>query len=151
MEERALNQLSWYTTHRRRIDLIGAKFAMTARKILIIDDELDVRMVIQSRLESKGYEVVSADSGEAGLAEIKKSNPELVVLDISLPGMNGYEIARALRNSTAGPRMVLIAVSGYGQEEDRRLSREAGFDHHLVKPVIPADLAKIIDALVIAD
>jgi len=98
-----------------------------------------------------GHEVKTSYAGRDAIELAAQYQPEGVLLDIGLPGMNGYEIAQALRNSRGGSRMVLIAVSGYGQDEDRRLSREAGFDHHLVKPVAPAELTKIIDTIVIAD
>ena len=83
----------------------------------------------------------------AAIAIANRIRPEVVLLDIGLPGMNGYEVARALKNSDAHTPMALIAVSGYGQDEDRRRSREAGFDHHLLKPVDPAELSRAIDAL----
>jgi CheY-like chemotaxis protein len=76
-----------------------------------------------------------------------KYRPDAVFLDIGLPGMDGYEIAEKLRELPEGPRAVLVAITGYGQDEDRRRSREAGIDHHLVKPVAPETLHELLDSL----
>ena len=73
--------------------------------------------------------------------------PDVVLLDIGLPKINGYEVARRIRGQPWGRRMALIAVTGWGQDEDRRRAQEAGFDHHLVKPVEPETLAKLLATL----
>ena len=72
--------------------------------------------------------------------------PDLVLLDIGLPGLSGYEVARQLRDDPGLAGTVLVAMTGYGQEEDRRRSREAGFDHHLVKPIDPQAVQALVDA-----
>ena len=74
--------------------------------------------------------------------------PEVVLCDIGLPGMNGYRLARQLRQQEGLNKSVLIAITGYGQEEDQRRAQEAGFDHHTIKPVDPAALAKLLTSLV---
>jgi len=121
------------------------------RRLLVVDDHRESADTLAMLLGAMGHEVKTSYAGRDAIELAAQYQPEGVLLDIGLPGMNGYEIAQALRNSRGGSRMVLIAVSGYGQDEDRRLSREAGFDHHLVKPVAPAELTKIIDTIVIAD
>jgi len=73
--------------------------------------------------------------GDAALEAVKAGPLDVVILDIGLPGMDGYEVARRMRRQPGGDQLVLVALTGLGQEEDRRRSREAGFDHHLVKPV----------------
>lgn len=86
-------------------------------------------------LKLLGHEVATAHAGPDALEIARDFRPEFVLLDIGLPGMNGYEVASRLRTEPRGEDAVIVAVSGYGQEEDRRRSRAAGFDHHLIKPV----------------
>jgi CheY-like chemotaxis protein len=103
-------------------------------------------MSLEAILASLGHDVRVAHDGVAALAIATQFAPQIAFLDIGLPGCNGYELARALRNmpQTAGSR--LVAITGWGQEDDRRRSREAGFDLHLVKPVEPSQLVDIVDA-----
>jgi CheY-like chemotaxis protein len=84
-----------------------------------------------------------AYEGHAALSLLESFNPDAVILDIGLPGMDGYELARAVR-TRRGDAVVLIAVTGYGQEEDKRRAHEAGFNHHLTKPVDGADLDNLL-------
>jgi CheY-like chemotaxis protein len=93
-------------------------------------------------LELDGYEVHDAPDGLAGLDLARALEPEVMIVDIGLPGLDGYELARRIRATDFGRRARLIAVSGYGQAEDRRRSADAGFDVHLVKPVDEAALAQ---------
>jgi CheY-like chemotaxis protein len=93
-------------------------------------------------LRAAGHRVWTAHSGPAALQAAPEVRPEAVVLDIGLPGMDGYEVARRLRGEASGP--LLVALTGYGQDEDRRRSREAGFHHHLVKPVDPEELERLL-------
>ena len=86
-------------------------------------------------LKLLGHEVAIAYTGPEGIKVAKRHPPEFILLDIGLPGMGGYEVASRLRRETCGKDAVIVAVSGYGQEEDRRRSKEAGFDHHLIKPL----------------
>ena len=79
--------------------------------------------------------MITADDGPGALERIGEFRPEFILLDIGLPGMDGYEVARSIRNRPDSGRMVLVALTGYGREEDRNRSRESGFDHHFVKPV----------------
>jgi CheY-like chemotaxis protein len=90
--------------------------------------------------------VRTAHDGRAALAAAREHLPAVVFLDIGLPGMDGYEVARALRAEPAGESAVIVAVSGYGRESDKALSREAGFDEHLVKPVDLDALQRVLHA-----
>jgi PAS domain S-box-containing protein len=114
------------------------------RTILIIEDNSDARESLRLLLESLGHHVLEAADGHHGLALVLDRKPEVVLVDLGLPGLDGYEVARAVRLSPLGRTIVLIAVTGYGQAEDRRRSKEVGFDAHLVKPVSQSLLATLI-------
>jgi len=115
-----------------------------ARRVLLVEDSADVRRMLRLRLELDGHEVHEAEDGFTGLAEALSLQPDVAVIDIGLPGLDGWELVRQLRTTQAGRRMILVAISGYGQLEDQQLSREAGFDVHLVKPV---DLDTLTEAI----
>ncbi|KGQ18196.1 Atypical hybrid histidine kinase [Lysobacter dokdonensis DS-58] len=105
-----------------------------ARRILVLDDNRDAADTLAMMLEILGHEVTRLyDPHEAG-AEVQRFDPDLVFLDIGMPSLSGYELARQLRAQPGGDRRVLVAVTGWGQPDDRRRTAEAGFDHHLVKP-----------------
>ena len=106
-----------------------------AAKILLVDDNVDMIRAMARLLELQGHVVKTAINGPEGLKSAVASQPEFILLDIGLPGLNGYEVAARIRRENLVPGVVLIAISGYGQAEDRRRSLEAGFDMHLVKPV----------------
>ncbi len=108
---------------------------LSKHHILVIEDNVDAAKTTQMLLELKGYKVQVAFDGPSGIKEAQTFEPEAIILDIGLPGMNGYEVARDLRKLPGTKYALLIALSGYGQAEDFRKSKEAGFDHHLVKPV----------------
>ena len=116
------------------------------RSILIVEDNDDARESLRLLLESLGHRVIEAGDGQHGLALALHHRPEVVLIDLGLPGLDGYEVARALRAGPTGPPVTLIAVTGYGQVEDRRRSKEAGFDAHLVKPVSQSLLSSLIAA-----
>jgi PAS domain S-box-containing protein len=118
-----------------------------ARQILIVEDNEDAAGMLSALLESRGHSVRVADSGSEALRMLREQTPEIVVCDIGLPGMSGYELASQLRRDPALRSLRLIALSGYGQPEDRRRSREAGFDDHLVKPVDFTALESILRGL----
>jgi signal transduction histidine kinase/ActR/RegA family two-component response regulator len=111
-----------------------------SRRVLIIEDNADTRETLRRVLELDGHEVQEAADGAQGVEIAFASRPEVVIVDIGLPRLDGYQVARRLR-AALGAVPLLIAVTGYGQIEDRRLSRDAGFDVHLVKPVTPDELA----------
>jgi two-component system CheB/CheR fusion protein len=106
-----------------------------ARRVLLGDDDRVVALSLEWLLRTEGHEVLVCHDGASVLAAAPTFQPEIVLLDIGLPGMDGYEVARRLRQQPSGQSLLLIALTGYGREEDRRRSRQAGFDHHLVKPV----------------
>jgi signal transduction histidine kinase/ActR/RegA family two-component response regulator len=118
--------------------------ARGARRVLLVEDSADVREMLRLRLELDGHEVHETEDGITGLAEALGLQPDVAVIDIGLPGLDGWELARQLRTTEAGRRMILVAISGYGQLKDQQLSREAGFDVHLVKPV---DLDALTEAI----
>ena len=89
---------------------------------------------------------MSAQDGPAALSLVAEFQPEIILLDIGLPGMDGYEVARQIRALPAGRSALIVAVTGYGRSSDRLQSQEAGFDHHLVKPVQPEVLQELIAA-----
>jgi CheY-like chemotaxis protein len=113
-------------------------------RILVVDDNVDLACGLARLLQIHGHDVRIAHDGPTGLDEAKKSKPDVVLLDIGLPGMDGYQLAACLREEETVKDATLIAISGYGQEEDLRLAREAGFDHHLLKPIASDDLIKIL-------
>ena len=118
--------------------------AAPARRVLVVDDNVDSARGTSLILKRHGYEVRMAYDGPAAVAAAQEYGPEFVLLDIGLPGMDGYEVARHLRQDANLAGLMLIAVSGYGQESDRRRSMEAGFDQHLVKPVDPEVLLELM-------
>jgi nitrogen-specific signal transduction histidine kinase/CheY-like chemotaxis protein len=105
-----------------------------ARRIVLIDDNVDAAESLAMLLRLKGHEVHVAYDGPAGVALALKTGPDCVLVDIGLPGIDGYEVAKRLRSHDGGTTL-LVALTGYGQNEDRIKSEQAGFDHHLVKPV----------------
>ncbi|MEM5434611.1 hybrid sensor histidine kinase/response regulator [Paraburkholderia diazotrophica] len=113
-----------------------------SRRVLIVDDNHDAALSLAMILDQ--HEVRTANSGEVALAIAQKFNPDVVLLDLGLPDMSGYEVAKRLREFAAPSRPVLIALTGYGQPEDRRRTREAGFDYHLVKPARPEDVVSLL-------
>ncbi len=107
------------------------------RRVLVVDDNADAARSLAMLLELGGHEVRLCYDGDAALTETETFHPDVVFLDIGLPGRDGLEVARDLRMRALTPQPVLVALTGYGQAEDVRRSREAGFDHHLVKPADP--------------
>ena len=117
------------------------------RRLLVVDDNKDAAESMSMLLEMWGHEVAFAFDGPSAIETAEQWQPEAVFLDIGLPGMDGYEVAERLRELPQAKDAVLIAITGYGQEDDRLRSRRAGIDHHLVKPVAPDTLRSLIDSL----
>jgi PAS domain S-box-containing protein len=111
------------------------KPTFVARKILIVEDNHDGREMLRDLLQSWGHDVSEVSDGLDGLNAMRGQLPDVALVDVGLPGLDGYEVARRVRALPNGDKVYLIAVTGYGQPEDRRRALEAGFDHHLVKPV----------------
>jgi CheY-like chemotaxis protein len=112
--------------------------------ILVVDDNVDASHMLAMLLEASGYDVIALHRPGAALEQARHTRPVAAILDIGLPEMDGNELARRLRSQPETAHMLLIAVTGYGHEQDRRSSLEAGFDHHLVKPV---DAGRLIGLL----
>lgn len=115
-----------------------------ALRILLVEDNEDARLMMRSLLEKQGHHVETASDGESGVQAAVEAPPDVALVDIGLPAMDGLEVARRLRTAWGGQGPMLIAVTGYGQPGDRRRSKDAGFDHHLVKPVDPEELRELL-------
>ena len=113
-------------------------------RVLVVDDNVDMARSLGRLLEHAGHTVTTAHDGHAVLDAARSFQPDVIVLDIGLPGLDGYRVAEALRREPAFANVRLVAVSGYGQAEDRNRSKAAGFDHHLVKPV---DFGQLVSLL----
>jgi two-component system, OmpR family, response regulator len=116
-------------------------------RILIVDDYVDAAESMATLLKFEGHEISTAKNGEIAIQLADRFKPDVVFLDIGLQGMSGFEVARVLRQKPETRDCVLIALSGYGQPDDHVLSREAGFDRHLLKPVDLANLQEILGSL----
>ena len=124
--------------------LVTAGAARLARRILIADDNNDALESLATLLQLSGHEVFTATNGGTALQSAERHMPEVVLLDIGMPMLDGYEVAKRIRAQPWGQRITLVALTGWGQDSDRRRSREAGFDSHLVKPL---DLETLTDLL----
>ena len=112
--------------------------------MLVVDDNVDTVTTLALLVKESGHDVRTAYDGSAVLEAALDYRPNVVLLDIGLPGLNGFEVAKRLRQQPALQNAVLVAMTGYGQESDRQRSQEAGFDHHLVKP---GDFGKVLQIL----
>ena len=122
--------------------------AAAKRRILVVDDNLDAAESLAALLAINGHETRMAHDGVQAVEEAAVFKPDVVFLDIGMPTIDGHETARRIRREPWGKGMVLVALTGWGQTEDRRRSKEAGFDHHLVKPADPHVVEKLISSLV---
>jgi CheY-like chemotaxis protein len=111
---------------------------------MVVDDNVDAAETLGLLLEASGHQVIIAHDPFAALERARMEAPQACLLDIGLPGMDGYELARRLRAQPSTAHALLVAITGYGQDSDRRLAAEAGFDRHLVKPI---DLDALQDVL----
>jgi CheY-like chemotaxis protein len=115
-----------------------------ARRVLVVDDNRDAAETLALLLELTGHQTCTAHDGPAALAAGAEFVPDIVLLDIGLPRMNGYEVCRRLRELEWGRKAFVVALTGWGQAEDQRKASEAGFDRHLVKPVEEEVLLKVL-------
>ena len=113
-------------------------------RVVIVEDQDDARNMLRTLLELDGFEVHEADNGTKGLALIERVHPDVALVDIGLPGIDGYELARQLRKNLGNEHTHLVAVTGYGQPSDIDAASEAGFDNHVVKPIDPSKLTRIL-------
>ena len=120
--------------------------ASVARRVLVVDDNVDAAAMLAALIRQLGHEVEIVHDGSAALRAVEGYRPEVILLDIGMPGMNGFEVAQRLRELGRVPRLRIVAVTGWGKPEDRQRSREAGFDMHLIKPV---ELSEIQQALLL--
>lgn len=114
------------------------------RRILVVDDNVDSAETLAALLRLEGHDAHAVHDGERALVAARDLHPDLILLDIGLPGVNGYEVARQIRDDVALAGVRLIAVSGYGRAEDVARARAAGFDRHLAKPLDCAVLLEFI-------
>jgi CheY-like chemotaxis protein len=121
--------------------------AAPGRRILIVEDHDDSREMLTEALALKGHEIRSVADGPSALDAASKWHPDVVILDIGLPGMSGHAVARRLRQQPELRDVVLIALTGWGQEHDRRRSSAAGIAHHLTKPLDPDKLDQLLGVL----
>jgi CheY-like chemotaxis protein len=113
-------------------------------RVLIVDDNRDAADSLNLLLASMGQNVYVAYDGQSAIAAAKTFKPDVVLLDIGMPQMSGYEVARALRADASAANAALVAVTGWGQEADRERAKEAGFTHHFVKPISEEALRAIL-------
>jgi DNA-binding response OmpR family regulator len=123
---------------------MAARGAGPALRLLLVDDSVDAATLLSMVLEADGYDVRVAHEAKHALEVAALFQPEIVLLDLGLPGMDGFQLAREMRKLAATADALLIAITGYGQAADRLRSQEAGFDHHLVKPVAAEEIQRVI-------
>jgi len=116
------------------------------RSVLVVDDDLEAAIVLSLMLRRMGHEVLTADNGPDGLDWAEGFSPDVVLLDLGMPSMDGFELCREIRKTDWGASATVVAITGHDDEAHRKRSKEAGFDLHLVKPVDPQTLARIIGA-----
>jgi len=120
---------------------------MSIRKILVVDDNRDAADSLAAILRVEGHEARAAYSGAEAVQAAEEMKPDVVLLDIQMPEMSGYDVARALRDYRRGVSAVIVAVTAYGQVSDKLAARQAGFHHHITKPVDPARVLEIIESV----
>ncbi|HET8948826.1 MAG TPA: ATP-binding protein [Candidatus Polarisedimenticolia bacterium] len=130
----------------KRSEVTMRLVSTASRRVLIVDDNNDVAVSLATALRTKGHEVHIARDGVEALEAAARIRPDLVLLDIGLPRLNGYDTCRRIREQPWGRQLTLVAVTGWGQDTDRRLSSEAGFDDHMVKPVDDTALGRLLQS-----
>jgi CheY-like chemotaxis protein len=129
--------------------LLSAPGATTRCRVLIIEDHEDAREMLLAMLGMDGHEAHATPNGRDGIDAALRLRPDVALIDVGLPEVDGYQVARALRANPDAKGLYLVALTGYGQPEDRERAREAGFDEHVVKPLAPDRLSAIIRAAVV--
>jgi signal transduction histidine kinase/FixJ family two-component response regulator len=129
------------TPGERRRDAPGVA---QGRRVLVVEDNEDGRLALEMMLQLQGHEVEAVATGLAAVEGVQRRAPEVAIIDIGLPDITGWEVARRIAQMALVPRPLLVAISGFGQHEDKEHSRQAGFDLHLTKPVDPAALAEVL-------
>jgi two-component system CheB/CheR fusion protein len=118
----------------------GPHFSFDGRRLLLVEDNDDARKMLAKTLRLSGFEVADVGDGQAALELFRSFRPDVAVIDVGLPVMNGYQLAREVRNIDELSTTMLVALTGYGRDADRQAAKDAGFDAHLVKPLDPAEL-----------
>jgi len=144
---------SLFTVRFPRVAAVGASgkapdaplTCASQRRVLIVEDNRDAREMFKMMLELDGHQVIEAEEGLAGLGLLNTGAPDVAFIDVGLPGLDGYEIARRFRASPDAPHVLLVALTGYGTPDALERSRRAGFDHHLIKPVNPEALYRLLN------
>ena len=126
------------------VDLRGNGIKLLGRRVLVVDDNEDAVETMAMLLEMKGINVERAHDGPTALKAAELFDPQVVLLDIGLPMMDGYEVCQAIRRKKSRHRPLMVALTGRGRDADRRKSTAAGFDHHIVKPVSFDVLMKLL-------
>jgi two-component system CheB/CheR fusion protein len=116
-------------------------------RVLVVDDNVDIARSLWMILQRLGHEADIAFDGRGALEKARFIRPDIVLLDLAMPGMDGYEVARRLREDSANARVFIVAVTGHGSDEDRARTKAGGFDLHLVKPVAPQFLETLLARL----
>jgi len=119
---------------------------MNGKKLFVVEDNPSIRKMLALAMEINGFDVAVASDGLEALRIFAEVDPDIAVIDIGLPGLNGCELARRLRKTAEFDDVLLVAVTGYGQKSDRKRALSAGFDLHLVKPLDPDELVRAIAA-----
>ncbi|MCG6156631.1 PAS domain S-box protein [Rubinisphaera margarita] len=130
-----------------RKGMSNSRTTETKRKVLIVDDNLPAAQMLSLVVKMLGSEIQLAGDGQEAIDVAAEFLPDVILMDLGMPRMNGYEAARHIRNQPWGQDMLLVALTGWGQDEDKQRTREAGFDHHLTKPAEPATLNEIFAAI----
>lgn len=125
-------------------DVPATKEAASARRVLVVDDMRDSARTLSALLKLMGHETRMAHDGLEAVAAAETYRPEIILMDIGMPALNGYDACRLIRQQDWGRRMTLVALTGWGQENDKERATAAGFDRHLVKPIDPDDLSKLM-------
>ena len=118
------------------------------KKILIVEDEPDFRVALRMRLEANGYDIIEAEDGMRGLDAVRQQNPDLIILDVMLPKMNGFKVARLLKYSAKYKNVPLMMLTVMSQASDRKMGQAVGADAYMTKPYQPQELLDTITALV---
>jgi CheY-like chemotaxis protein len=129
---------------------VGAESGSTAERaprVLVVDDNVDAAEAIAMLLQFSGYDIQVAHDPQSALDAAARAQPDVVLLDIGLPGMTGYEVAQRMRESAAGRHAKIVALTGYGQEQDNEQAKAAGFSAYLVKPVDADELTALVNEL----
>ncbi|MCD0460939.1 CheR family methyltransferase [Roseiconus lacunae] len=132
------------TSERPQVTLESPESLIAGIRVLLVEDNDGIRRMLARSLQLRGFQVITAANGRSGLREVDREDPDVAVVDIGLPDVDGYEFAKVIRSDRNHRNLVMIAVTGYGRDEDRIQAEEAGFDLHLVKPVDPQRLIEAI-------